>query len=167
MNAKQISYLSTNYVLSAFIGYPSSMQKVIKFHSLQMIGRNYLFSLFEFLCVCQNKKEMQKITRTEFVYVCMKMFFMGYFFKVRAFGHYNQTSQSTISTTKSATSILPTNSSSAATTTTLQSSSLSSTTTVRTTHTSPRSKCFLKLFLVDFSKICQFLSSDLYELSKQ
>uniref|UniRef100_A0A8W8LAH2 ShKT domain-containing protein n=1 Tax=Magallana gigas TaxID=29159 RepID=A0A8W8LAH2_MAGGI len=86
---------------------------------------------------------------------------------VRAFGHYNQTSQSTISTTKSATSILPTNSSSAATNTTLQSSSLSSTTTVRTTHTSPRSKCFLKLFLVDFSKICQFLSSDLYELSKQ
>lgn len=81
MNAKQISYLSTNYVLSAFIGYPSSMQKVIKFHSLQMIGRNYLFSLFEFLCVCQNKKEMQKITRTEFVYVCIKMFFMGYFLK--------------------------------------------------------------------------------------
>eukprot|EP00105_Crassostrea_gigas_P036233 XP_019920381.1 PREDICTED: uncharacterized protein LOC105322193 [Crassostrea gigas] len=57
---------------------------------------------------------------------------------VRAFGHNNQTSQSTISTTKSATSTLPTNFSAAATTTTLQSSSLSSTTTVRTTHTSPR-----------------------------
>lgn len=113
------------------------------------------------------KNKCKRILGHSMFMFALRCFFIVYFFKVRAFGHNNQTSQSTISTTKSATSTLPTNSSSAATTTTLQSSSLSSTTTVRTTHTSPRSKCFLKLFLVDFSKICQFLSSNLYELSKQ
>lgn len=142
----------------------AAMQKVIKFLSLQMIGKTICFHYLNFYVYVKIKNKCKRLLGTQYVYVCINMFFIVYFFKVRAFGHNNQTSQSTISTTKSATSTLPTNSSAAATTTTLQSSSLSSTTTVRTTHTSPRSKCFFKLFLVDFSKICQFLSSDLYEL---
>lgn len=147
MNAKQISYLSTNYVLAAFIGlgYPSCHVESYKISFFANDRKKLLsicFHYLNFYVYVKIKKKCKRLLGHSIFMFALRCFLLVIFFIVRAFGHYYQTSQSTISTTKSATSTLTSNSSAAVTTSTPQSSSLSSTTPVRTTHTSPRSKCF-------------------------